>query len=140
MFYNPTNNEIMYSSASTNVKAKTFVIDHPTKRDSYLVHGCLEGPEAGVYYRGKARVVLNETVEVTLPDYVKDFAYEFTVSVTAIGEARPCGASLVNDGKFKIYGQPGLYHWMVHGQRNEIEVEPRKSSVTLRGDGPYTWY
>ena len=36
--------------------AKTFVIDHPDDENKYLVHVCLEGPEAGVYYRGKAEV------------------------------------------------------------------------------------
>ncbi len=41
--YNTTTNEISSNSA------KTFVINHPTKPDSYLVHACLEGPEAGVY-------------------------------------------------------------------------------------------
>ena len=29
------------------------IIDHPDdKENKYLIHGCLEGPEVGVYYRG----------------------------------------------------------------------------------------
>ena len=29
--------------------SKSFIIDHPTDPSKYLVHVCLEGPEAGVY-------------------------------------------------------------------------------------------
>jgi hypothetical protein len=35
---------------------KTFIIEHPIDTSKYLIHACLEGPEAGVYYRGKATI------------------------------------------------------------------------------------
>jgi len=35
------------------IGSKTFVREHPLNKDKYLVHACLEGPEAGVYYRGE---------------------------------------------------------------------------------------
>lgn len=47
---------------------KTFVIDHPTDPDRWLVHGCTEAPEAAVEYRGVAEIVDGAAV-VTLPDY-----------------------------------------------------------------------
>ena len=37
---------------------KNFVIPHPTKEGKQLVHTCLEGPENGVYVRGR---LLNRT-------------------------------------------------------------------------------
>lgn len=53
---------------SNGAFVKTFVIDHPTDPDRWLVHGCVEGPEAAVEYRGVA--TLHDGVAVvTLPDY-----------------------------------------------------------------------
>ena len=49
---------VSYSSGSYYYDStKTFVIEHPNNVDKFLVHGCLEGPEAGVYYRGKDKIV-----------------------------------------------------------------------------------
>lgn len=44
---------------------KLFDIPHPNKSGMRLKHSCLEGPEIGVYYRG--RLVGNNMIE--LPDY-----------------------------------------------------------------------
>lgn len=43
-----------------STSTKTFVIDHPIVPQSYLVHTCLYGSEAGVYYRG------NQAIEFTV--------------------------------------------------------------------------
>ena len=123
---------------------KTFVIDHPTKSDNYLVHTCLEGPEAGVYYRGTA-TVCDRFVEVELPDYVDALAKDFTINVTHIfdedvdEEPKTYSATKIKDGKFKIYGPKGNVSWLVMGARGYIEVEPKKSSVSVKGDGPYKY-
>ncbi len=130
--YDPTTKEI------THVSTKTFVIDHPIHQDKYLVHACLEGPEAGVYYRGKGEITNDESVEITLPEYVKNF-YNFTVQVTAINSRIVYGASEVEDGKFKVFGYNGKFFWNVQATRQEINVEPSKSDVIVKGDGPYTY-
>ena len=135
--YNTVTSEIFYSSATT-AQGKTFVVDHPTKPDNYLVHACLEGPETGVYYRGKA-VIVGDLVKVNLPDYVSSFVYDFTVSVTPISKPRLFGASEVTDGCFEIYGPPGVYHWVVYGKRGDLITEPLKDSVEVKGNGPYRW-
>jgi hypothetical protein len=49
-FYDNTTKQFVQSTS------KTFVIDHPVDPERYLVHACLEGPEAGIYYRGKSFV------------------------------------------------------------------------------------
>ena len=130
--YDPATKEI------THVSTKTFVIDHPIHQDKYLVHACLEGPEAGVYYRGKGEITNDESVEITLPEYVKNF-YNFTVQVTAINSRIVYGASEVEDSKFKVFGYNGKFFWTVQATRQEIEVEPSKSDVIVKGDGPYTY-
>jgi uncharacterized protein (DUF736 family) len=56
----------------------------PTQKDKYLVHACLEGPETGVYYRGKSEITNNEYVIINLPSYVEKLAIDFTIQLTPI--------------------------------------------------------
>jgi hypothetical protein len=134
--YNSTTNELTYSTSGT----KTFVIDHPVAADKYLVHACLEGPEAGVYYRGRGTVAAEEVV-VQLPAYAAAVATDFTVHITAIGPGgRVYSASEVAaDGSFTVYGPPGAFFWQVMGRRVAITVEPLKEAVAVAGDGPYRY-
>ena len=62
---------------------KSFVIDHPTKPGMKLRHGSLEGPEDGVYVRGR----LTDENVIQLPDYWVGLVDEdsITVQLTAIG-------------------------------------------------------
>jgi hypothetical protein len=49
----------------------------------------------------------------------------------------------VENGQFEVFnnGQEsfGEFFWHVTGQRCSIEVEPDKSTVEVKGDGPYKW-
>jgi hypothetical protein len=126
--------------------AKTFVIDHPTKQDHYLVHACVEGPEAGVYYRGQA-TIRERSVTVSLPDYVDRLATNFTVHLTPItgqdiDEWIHVKTTDVFQNRFTIYASaPCEVHWMVFGTRRDVPlaVEVKKEQMTVRGDGPYKW-
>ena len=138
-----TGNTVTYAGGSWYVSAtKTFIINHPQDNDKYLVHACLEGPEAGVYYRGKSEITNGESVTINLPNYVKDLATNFSVSITAIydGKIKIYNASDVfENGSFTVYGENGKFHWIVIGNRNNIHVEPYKHEITIRGDGPYKY-
>jgi hypothetical protein len=121
--------------------SKTFVINHPVDKEKYLVHGCLEGPEAGVYYRGQSEIVNSKSVEVILPEYTKSFS-QFTVQVTGIYNNNKIinyNTGQVEDGKFMVYGQNGRFFWLVHALRLPINVEPLKSETVVKGDGPYKY-
>jgi hypothetical protein len=135
LVYDTTSKEVTYNSS------KTFVIDHPTDVSRYLVHACLEGPEAGVYYRGTAEI--NEgssAVSVALPPYATALATDWTIQLTAVGSPRVLGVSEVSEeGMFVIQGPPGKVHWHATGRRATVVVEPRKDEVVLKGDGPYRW-
>lgn len=137
--YNITSGEITHNST------KSFVIDHPIHPHKYLVHACLEGPESGVYYRGKGEIVNGTSVDVQLPAYVGALCpgTVFTVQVTHIydGRVKMFSASEVNlaTNSFRVYGENGRFNWLVHGKRFDIEVEPNKADVNLHGDGPYTY-
>jgi hypothetical protein len=129
---------------------KTFVIDHPLDpTNKYLIHACLEGPEAGVYYRGSAFIsVGSNSTELALPIYVNTLATEFTVHVTPViidndndyNIIPTLACSRVKNGKFCVYGnRPCAFDYLVFGKRCDINVEPLKTAVTVKGSGPYTW-
>ena len=121
---------------------KTFVIDHPIDKSKYLVHGCLEGPEAGVYYRGKNEITDDISVTIYLPDYVEKICTNMTIQITPIYNGITIinyNASEVVDNKFTVYGPNGKFYWIVHGTRLEFEVEPLKENTLVKGDGPYKW-
>ena len=125
----------------TGPAGKSFIINHPTDENKYLVHVCLEGPEAGVYYRGKGEITNNESVEVVLPHYVEKLAYGFTVQVTPIYSNKivTLNSSEVENNAFKVYGENAKFHWVVYGSRQEVNVEPNKADVNVKGNGPYLY-
>ena len=59
-----------------SASSKSFLIDHPTKENKKLEYGCLEGPEFGVYHRGRA-----QSNTITLPDYWTALVREETITV-----------------------------------------------------------
>ena len=59
-------------------KPKPFDIKHPTKGDGHrLRYACIEGPEVGVYYRGR----LKGKNIIKLPYYWKDLVHEDSITV-----------------------------------------------------------
>jgi len=100
---------------------KNFVIDHPTKKGKKLVHTCLEGPENGVYVRGR---LLNST-EIELPEYWTKLVDEdtITVSITPIGAHQDIIVKRVGDNKVYLQAKPGIpvncfYH--IFGTRKDV--------------------
>ena len=106
--------ELMYSGSkkiettSTGVNVtgaltattKSFVIDHPTKEGMKLRHGSLEGPEDGVYVRGR---LTGETV-IELPDYWTGLVHEdsITVQLTAMGGKADLWVESIADNKVTV--------------------------------------
>jgi hypothetical protein len=124
---------------------KTFIIDHPSDENKYLVHACLEGPEAGVYYRGKATIQNGESIVIILPDYVEQLATELTVELTPIYSNDTIYGSIyetseIENNHFTVYGKNGSFYWTVYGKKNDILIEPDKTNVNVLGEGPYKWY
>jgi hypothetical protein len=64
---------------------KGFDIKHPTKENHRLRYICLEGPEGGVYHRGR----LKESNVIHLPDYWKDLVHEDSITV----QLQPIGSN-----------------------------------------------
>jgi hypothetical protein len=147
LLYDTTTSEISYGSVPwgniTTNPTKAFIIDHPDDpQNQYLVHACLEGPEVGVFYRGKGVITDNCSTTIQLPSYTKKLAFDYTVQLTPIGNSKRqivLECSEVENGQFTVYGENVEFFWLVHANRNTLDVEPYKSSIKLHGDGPYKW-
>ena len=65
-------------------KPKPFDIKHPSKEGWRLRYACIEGPEVGVYHRGR----LKDSNKIELPYYWKDLVAEdsITVQLQPIGD------------------------------------------------------
>jgi hypothetical protein len=87
-------------SGSISATTKSFVIDHPTKEGMKLRHGSLEGPEDGVYDRGR---LTGETV-IELPDYWTGLVHEdsITVQLTAMGGKADLWVESIADNKVTV--------------------------------------
>jgi hypothetical protein len=77
-----TGTNMTFNSATGHFTAtsKSFLIDHPTKPGKKLQYGSLEGPELGIYVRGKLR----GSRVIELPDYWTELAdpESITVNIT----------------------------------------------------------
>lgn len=127
---------------------KTFVIDHPfNKKEKYLVHSTLEGPEAGVYYRGKSEIVQNNEVKVELPYYFHSLVKEDSISIQLqrIGKydqyKNQLSCEYKSNNHFYVYGDAGKFYWHIYAERKntEFDVEPLKKNKKLHNFGPYTY-
>ena len=70
--------------ATADSKPKPFDIKHPSKEGWRLRYACIEGPEVGVYHRGRVK---GQKI-IKLPDYWKDLVDVESISV----QLQPIGA------------------------------------------------
>ena len=72
--------------AAADASPKPFDLEHPTKGEGHrLRYACIEGPEVGVYYRGR----LKGKNIIELPYYWRDLVHEDSISV----QLQPIGKS-----------------------------------------------
>jgi uncharacterized protein YukE len=100
---------------------KSFVIDHPSVPGKKLRYASLEGPENGVYVRGK----INGNV-IELPDYWTGLIDEVTITVnlTAIGRPQDLYVVEISNNKVHIdtsnHIKPNCYY-TIYGERKDVE-------------------
>jgi len=140
-----TTNGVWYDTVTNTLNyatAKSFIVEHPLDTNKLLVHACLEGPEAGVYYRGTGEIKDNNSSIITLPKYVEKLATDFTLQITPIynGKINVLNSGEVVNNSFSVYGENCKFNWIAYGKRLEItNVEPNKDDVSVKGSGPYLW-
>ena len=108
------------SFASVSAPFKQFNITHPTRDGYRLVHASLEGPEMGVYFRGRTNLKT-----INLPDYWDGLVDKssITVQLTPIGKA--CSTLHVKkivDNVIHVghQAQKLEYFYIIHGERKDI--------------------
>ena len=118
-----------------SARLKPFDIEHPSKEGWRLRYACIEGPEAGVYYRGRLK---NQKV-IRLPYYWKDLVSvdSITVQLQPIGAHQDIIVKRWDDENIYLQAQGGLpincfYH--VYAERNDID----KLEVEYEVDKPPT--
>jgi len=127
---------------------KTFVIDHPVNNDKYLIHACLEGPEAGVYYRGEGRCESLKKVKIFLPKYVKHFSnfnvfvsptFDSEESLKKAEDIRIIASDVIDNYFIVVSNCECSFDWIVYATRMNIETEV-PSSKKIEKIGPYTFF
>ena len=124
----------VFVQGTLDAATKNFRIQHPTMEGYYLIHSSLEGPERGIYYRGKLKT--NNIIH--LPDYWEDLTDETDISVqlTPIGNACQHFVKSVSKKEIEVgcdCGKPHCYY-IIHAQRfNEgrLDILKPKSSKSL---------
>ena len=100
---------------------KSFVIDHPTKSGMKLRYGSLEGPENGVYVRGR----IEGTNVIELPDYWTGLVDPGTITVHLTPIGRFCNAYVDIIADNKIYIKSYIFNkincfYIVYAERKDI--------------------
>ena len=113
---------------SIKAQTKSFKIQHPLDPNKYLEHGSLEGPEHGIYQRGRASGY--ESVVVKLPDYFQALSEnEITVHITSrVDDSLYVSKS--NSSEFKVQRvrrnllrkQYIEFDYFVVGERTDIKL------------------
>jgi hypothetical protein len=133
------------------VQVKNFTIQHPIYPGKYLVHACLEGATADVYYRGKEEIVkTREFINIKLPDYYCQIVESgsSTIQLTPIGRpfALIGGEILECENIIRVWADTRYnanipFYWEIKGKRKgtDFKVEPDKDEVEVKQWGPYTY-
>ena len=107
--------------AAADASPKPFDIKHPSKDGWRLRYACIEGPEVGVYYRGRLR---NQT-QIALPYYWKDLVntQSISVQIQPIRAHQDIIVKRWDAEKVEVQAKPGFpincfYH--VYAERKDI--------------------
>ena len=101
-----------------SASSKSFLINHPTQLGKKLQYGSLEGPEHGVFVRGKT-----SDTTINLPDYWASLVDEDSISVnlTPIDVFSNIYVVDYNNQKVITNGNNGNdYFYTVYGERKDI--------------------
>ena len=111
-------------TGSLQAEEKSFVIDHPdpAKAGWKLQYACLEGPENGVYVRGRS-----DAATINLPDYWPHLVHadSITVHLTPVGLGQTAiKVADIVDNVVHIEGandvDPLDYFYIVHATRKDV--------------------
>ena len=100
-----------------DAKPKPFDMVHPSKGEGHrLRYACIEGPEVGVYFRGRT-----QDNEIALPDYWKDLVVidSITIQTQPVGGAQDIIVKEWDDSKITLEGVTDCFYH-VYGERKDV--------------------
>ena len=103
--------------ATADSLPKPFDMVHPTKGEGHrLRYACIEGPEVGVYFRGRT-----QDNEIILPDYWKDLVVidTITVQTQSVGTSQDIIVKQWDDSKITLEGVTDCFYH-VYGERKDV--------------------
>tara|TARA_R110001632_G_scaffold1549_1_gene6844 strand:+ start:879 stop:1727 length:849 start_codon:yes stop_codon:yes gene_type:complete len=117
-------------TGTINATTKNFDIPHPTKEEMRLRYSVLEGPEIGVYIRGK----ITGTNIIELPDYWTELVHEDSITVQLTSINSPCVHHVISTNISKVEigcecGEIDAYY-NIYAERKDVdklEVEYTKN-------------
>jgi hypothetical protein len=121
-----TTTKLSFNAATGTISAvaKSFVIDHPTRPGMKLRYGSLEGPENGIYLRG--RIV--DSDRIVLPDYWVNLIDPDSISVNLTPVdgyqklyVKSVGVNEIVVGNANILNSKMDFYFMVLAERSDIE-------------------
>jgi len=98
--------------------SKSFSIPHPLDSSKTLQYGSLEGPENGVYIRGKT----NSNI-ITLPDYWKELVHEDSITVHLTSKSQHNNLYVLEATNEKIIvggNNFNEFYYIIYGERKDI--------------------
>lgn len=112
----------LYVNGSFAANTKSFVIDHPTKHGMKLRYGSLEGPENGVYIRGK----LEGSNTIQLPEYWKALVNidSITVNLTPVKSFQNLSVESVDENEIIVKAWDNQYincYYHVFAERKDVD-------------------
>jgi hypothetical protein len=121
--------------------AKYFVEPHPTDASKEIRYVCLEGPEAGTYFRGTARIV-NGFATIDVPDHFRmvSSASGLTVQLTPNGDFAALTCVQKSLDRIVVKGSADVeFDYVVNGIRKAFAtfqpiVENRDFAPKFAGD------
>ena len=119
-----TSNNTLVINGTLAATSKSFSIPHPTKEGKQLRYGSLEGPENGVYVRGR---LLNSNI-IELPEYWTKLIDldTITVNLTPVGNHQKLFVEKIENNCVYV-GQEGWFKndincfYVVYAERSDIE-------------------
>jgi hypothetical protein len=107
-------------SGSFAATTKSFVIPHPTKEGYRLRYGSLEGPENGVYVRGR-----NNSTTIELPEYWTKLVDpdSITVNLTPIGKTQTLWVESIEGNRVYVGSECSEveYFYTVFAERADVD-------------------
>jgi len=110
----------VYINDTLYAVAKSFLIDHPTKPGYQLQYASLEGPENGVYVRGRSK-----TNRIVLPEHWTKLVDEetITVNLTPYGKYQQLYVTLIDNNCITVASDTDAmfdYYYTVWAERKDI--------------------